>query len=292
MESIYKYSLYCSGLNSHIFVSEDDMWAAKGRFSEAIQDDDPILWDASADGKFSLSLLADGVQMAEVPGLSMIVAGTTPVIASTSASVIIPGVLGSGSGPAKSAIQELIITTLGIPAHLTDRSSKAKVDIRVAYAKYIALLDACKAMTKLVTSGTWTHKAVNNDDMIEIFMSKSAYFKNHAKVFCLVKRSPMMQKWLENADDAPADYEVWGYSRHTFDTLKEILTVLPDPVTPTEGGDRKKGKGKEKARDISSSPDFLLSPALKKKKKGKQADKKGRKGEASKKASTSKAHYV
>jgi len=230
--------------------------------------------------------------MAEVPGLSMIVAGTTPVIASASASVIVPGVLGSGSGPAKSAIQELIITTtLGIPAHLTDRSTKAKADIHVVYAKYIALLAACKAMSKLVTAGTWTYKAVNNNDMIEIFMSKSAYFKNHAKVFCLVKRSPMMRKWLENVDDAPADHEVWGYSKHTFDVLKAILTVLPDPVTPTVEGDRRKGKGKEKARDVSSFPDFLLSPAQKKK-KGKQADKKGRKGEVSKKASTSKAHYA
>ena len=198
------------------------------------------MWDASADGKFLLSLLADNVQMAEVPGLSMIVAGTTPVIASAFASVIVPGVLGSGSGPAKSAIQELIITTtLGIPAHLTDHSTKAKVNICVAYAKYIA---ACKAMSKLVTSETWTHKAVNNDDMIEIFMSKCAYFKNHAKVFCLVKQSTIMQKWLENADDAPADYKAWGYSKHTFNTLKTILTVLPDPVTPTVEGDRRKGK--------------------------------------------------
>ena len=34
------------------------MWAAKGRFSQAIQDDDPILWDASLDGNFLISLLA------------------------------------------------------------------------------------------------------------------------------------------------------------------------------------------------------------------------------------------
>jgi hypothetical protein len=80
--------------------------------------------------------------------------------------------------------------------------------------------------------------------------------------------------------------------------LKAILSALPDPVTPTvekekgkgTGKGKGKGKGKEKARDISSSPDFPLSPA---KKKGKQADKKGRKKEEhSKKASTSKAHHA
>jgi hypothetical protein len=34
------------------------MWTAKGRFSQAIEDNDSILWNASADGKFSLSLSA------------------------------------------------------------------------------------------------------------------------------------------------------------------------------------------------------------------------------------------
>jgi hypothetical protein len=38
------------------------MWAAKGRFSQAIQDDDPISWDASSDGKFTLSLAAVSIQ--------------------------------------------------------------------------------------------------------------------------------------------------------------------------------------------------------------------------------------
>src|SRR6267154_1193402 len=104
-------------------------------------------------------------------------------------------------------------------------------------------------MSVLVLSGTWMHQTVNNDDIIEIFMSKSAYFKNHSKVFCFTKY-PMMQKWLENADDAPTDYEVWGYSKQTFDALKAILIALPDPVTPAVGGDRRKEKGKEKARDI------------------------------------------
>ena len=45
-------------MDSRIYVSEDKMWAAKGRFSQAIHDDDPIAWDVSPDGKYTLSLLA------------------------------------------------------------------------------------------------------------------------------------------------------------------------------------------------------------------------------------------
>jgi len=49
---------YFSEMDSHIYASEDKMWAAKGCFSQAILDDDPIVWDASPDGKYTLSLLA------------------------------------------------------------------------------------------------------------------------------------------------------------------------------------------------------------------------------------------
>jgi hypothetical protein len=49
---------YFTEMDSHIYISEDNMWAAKGRFSQAILDDDPIAWDASPDGKYTLSVLA------------------------------------------------------------------------------------------------------------------------------------------------------------------------------------------------------------------------------------------
>jgi hypothetical protein len=45
-------------MDSHIYVSEDKMWAAKGCFYQAILDHDPIAWDVSHEGKYTLSLLA------------------------------------------------------------------------------------------------------------------------------------------------------------------------------------------------------------------------------------------
>ena len=48
---------YFTDLDGRIYVSEDKMWAAKGRYSQAILDEDPIEWDASPDGKYTLSVL-------------------------------------------------------------------------------------------------------------------------------------------------------------------------------------------------------------------------------------------
>ena len=146
---------------------------------------------------------------------------------------------------APGSIQELIATTLEIPSHLTDRSKR---DLRLSYAKYEAYLEATKSMSKLVTLGTWTPK-FTNDDIIEIFFSKSAYFKWHSKIFPFVKKYPAMQKWLCN-DDAPYDAEVWGHKKQTFENLKEILDNCKDPSDlkkkPALGG---KGKGRGGSRD-------------------------------------------
>ena len=230
--------------------------------------------------------------MADAPELSVNVSAPTsaftPALAVGAAS-------GSGSGPVKSAIQELIISTLNIPIHLTDRSNKAKGDLRMAFAKYVRLLATLKSMSELVTAGTWTHQIVANDDIIEIFMSKSAYFKNHSKVFTMVNRHPQMKKWLLNADDGPSDYDVWGYRKHTFDVLKAILTPIPPPPVDI------KGKGKEEVNLDLSSPlvekrkkkGAAKTVGKKEKKRADYNDKKGKKkGEGSGKASTSKAHLV
>jgi hypothetical protein len=228
--------------------------------------------------------------MTDAPDLSVNVSAPT----STFTPALAVGVAaGSGSGPVRSAIQELLISTLNIPIHLADRSKKHKGDLRMAYAKYVGLLAALKSMSGLVTAGTWTHETVANDDFIEIFFSKSAYFKNHAKVFTMVDRHPRMKQWLLNADDGPTNYEVWGYQKRTFDVLKAILTPMAPPPVDI------KGKGKEQVDLNLSSP-----PVEKRKKKGaaktvgkkekKRADyndkKQKQKGGSSGKASTSKAH--
>ena len=56
--TIVKLFKYFTEIDSRIYISEEKMWAAKGRFSQAMLDDDPIAWDLSREGKYTLSVLA------------------------------------------------------------------------------------------------------------------------------------------------------------------------------------------------------------------------------------------
>jgi hypothetical protein len=153
---------------------------------------------------------------------------------------------------AAGSIRDLIVIALGIPAHLIDR--KKGGDIRVAYAKYLALLDALDKLSTMSASGAWKHNNTN-DDVVEVFVSKSVYFRNHAKVFPLLVHYPAMQQWLENAAGAPSDSVVWGNEKHSFDGLDKILTAKQ------KGKGKGKGKGKEVHRDDSPP---LSIPVVKK----------------------------
>jgi hypothetical protein len=143
------------------------------------------------------------------------------------------------------SIQDIIATTLQIPAHLTDRT---RGDLHVAYAKYLALLDTVTRLNIMVKDGLWKHKRPANDDIIEVFISKSAYFKNYDKIFPMVKQYPAMEKWLQIADDAPPDVDVWNYKKQTFDNLKKILNAhcAPRANTQRKNTHQDKGKGKMK----------------------------------------------
>ena len=168
------------------------------------------------------------------------------------------------------SIRAIIAATLEIPDHLIDRTKGN--DIHLAYAKYLAIADALAKLSSMSRSGTWKLKN-NNDDVIEIFVAESSYFRNYTKCFSLVKHYPGMKEWLGGAEGAPDDHEVWGYDKQTFDNLFKILTLH-------EQRSAVKGKGKARNQDDSSSP-VEKKQAPEKNKKAK------RKEEIQKKASVS-----
>lgn len=47
--------------DSRIYVMQDDMWDIRHQFSKAMEDKSPLEWDMSAEGKYTLSLLAVSV---------------------------------------------------------------------------------------------------------------------------------------------------------------------------------------------------------------------------------------
>ena len=50
------------------------------------------------------------------------------------------------------SIRDLIATALGIPEHLINRKKGA--DVRVAYAKYLAIVDTLEKLSQLSAKGT------------------------------------------------------------------------------------------------------------------------------------------
>jgi len=198
---------------------------------------------------------------------------------------------------AAGSIRDLIVTTLGISEHLINRKKGA--DVRVAYAKYLAIVDTLEKLSQLSANGTWKHDNTN-DDVVEVFVSKSVYFRNHSKIFPLLVYYPAMQEWLEktpetveadstDAERAAADAVVWGSEKHTLDGLRKILTAHEKASAVKgkgkgKGNGKGKGKGKEVNRDGSSSPPIPVKKTANKKDKRKEVI-------YNKKASSSKGHH-
>jgi hypothetical protein len=75
-----------------------------------------------------------------------------------------------------------------------DRSTSS---LHVAYAKYLAYLDAQKALAKIVTDGKWVlAKPPTNENLIDVFILKSAFFKNYQPLFPRVQDYPVLHLWL------------------------------------------------------------------------------------------------
>lgn len=92
-----------------------------------------------------------------------------------------------------------------------------------------------------MTEGAWPHQKLTNDDIIEVFVSKSAYFRSYAKIFPLVKQYPAMEKWLRNDNNGPTTFEVWGNAKQSFESLKVVLDKF---MKANAKEDKKRGKGK------------------------------------------------
>ena len=172
-------------------------------------------------------------------------------------------------------IQLLIKETLHIPDHLTSKFNSG--DIRVAYARYLAIGDARRRLSKLSTDGTWTQKLPTLQDVAGLFGGKSTYW-NHCDVFAEVPKFPVVEKWLLNEDDAPPDAVLWGSKRPTYQKLKELVKAKE-----TKGkGKSKKGKKRQENSPVEDSSEEMTD----KKGKGKK------RSDGEKKGSSSKSYHL
>jgi hypothetical protein len=78
-------------------------------------------------------------------------------------------------------------------------------------------MDAQKSLAKAVTAGKWTlEKKPIGENLIEVFISKSAFFKNYLPLFPQVQDYPLLHLWLKNAEDVPSDMEAWGEQKNVY----------------------------------------------------------------------------
>jgi len=218
-----------------------------------------VNWDFSPDGRYSLSLLADGIGSKESMSATTSAFGSTMAGSSKQAR----SAAADSGNDELSHTQNLIINALGINRGLPHE----KGDIRMAYAKYMSIIKAVKDLKDMKAAGTWTTKLPTLQEVSGIFVGKSAFFSNHHRVFPMVPLYPAMQKWLLDEDDAPEDVKVWSNAKHTFGNLENILKSHGASF-----GSGKKGGNKKK--EISSESEVEV---VKGKGKGK-AKEKGRKG--------------
>src|SRR5882762_7771032 len=156
---------------------------------------------------------------------------------------------GSKSTIQPGSMQKILIDTFNISAHLLERK---KTDLRLTYAKYLAIQKMIEDVGAMERAGTWTHQKPTVGDIAEVFMSKSGYFHRPHQLFPKVVDGSEMQKWLKGGEEAPAESDVWGDKKPSFKNLKEILDSKKRKVTSHKRKQKNeadvKGKGKEKAK--------------------------------------------
>jgi len=158
---------------------------------------------------------------------------------------------GSKSAIQLGPMQKILIDTFKVSAHLLER--KKTTDLRLTYAKYLAIQKMILDVGAMERAATWTHQKPTVGDIAEVFMSKSGYFHRPHQLFPKVVDGSQMEKWLEGGEDAPADSDVWGDKKPSFNHLKEILDGKNKKVTNHKRKQKNEevvveGKGKEKAK--------------------------------------------
>ena len=248
-----------------IYDVNDGMWESKGNFKTAKEDNDDINFLPTGDGKFNLDILCVSLPSIHIflSGLIFLQSFFNPLI---SLSAIAPAAVhhrmlslqaGAASTPVAStsasthsrspsvsttAIEESssqspftaheleLIDELDIPMCLT-RQVPGK-SLRNFWERYQAGLAAITKSSKMKKKPT--EKSITN-----IFIGKSQWF-NWSKVFIKVKQYGGMVKWLNEADDALNDKDVWKVELDYY-TLLNLKFWL-------DNGGKLVDKGKGKAK--------------------------------------------
>lgn len=156
---------------------------------------------------------------------------------------------------------------LEIPEHLAVRSVNS---LAFAYQKYLAYLKVNQTLDEKLAAGTWVGTKPANNDLIELFVSRSMWFGSYRPLFSKVHEHPTMVKWLEGGPNAPTSLETWGIEKASY-MFKDLQIFLNnggtlDVESDKDQGKRRKDKGKKKANDKGGDKESDKGEKLKKKK--------------------------
>lgn len=252
------------------------MWAVKGQFQTALEDDEDTHW-VLRDGQEILEILvvssiiwflhvleinslqqtdsADIHNSSRGISLPLSVATEPPnsgatTRAPTPASVL-PRVDAVNASP--NLLKESIMTKLGIPLHFANREDWG---LQLSYAKWKAYLNATNTYTNMRKDGTWSGPSLTGKDLIELFVSKSHFHSHFKKAFGKVHDYPEMVEWLGGeGDTANPSYntQVWGFDKVNY-TFADLFAWLEKAEGAHKGkGKKKDSKGKKKDDDEGSS---------------------------------------
>ena len=228
-----------------LFIHDEDDWCAQGRYESIISRtstaEDYIKWTKDENNKYFIRILGttfDPSSSLYLPGF----AGRSSSLGSRSASGSrldsytpvsqMPTFQQGSSNPfgftgrnMSAALRDRLVEELGIDGYFTNRT---KTGIHFCWGRYLAITKAIEQAQVTSKAGSWPSDlpAFNDVLIVEVFISKSAWY-NQKNNFALVqKHYPGMVEWLDqDISDQNEDVEVWGEYRdkYTLEDLKEYL---------------------------------------------------------------------
>jgi hypothetical protein len=130
-------------------------------------------------------------------------------------------------------------------------------ELHMSYFKYQTALQAVATSAKKFKDGEWKGKKLAELDVIDLVISKSMWYSHYKTLFPRVaKYYPDMLGWLKETDDAPANFDIWGWEKAIY-TFSDLLEWIQEKEKETEK-EKKKGRmgtGKKDKKDEATKED-------------------------------------
>jgi len=162
-----------------------------------------------------------------------------------SASASIQSAAGPSSSIDTTSYSTKLMVHLDIPSALTDRAQRS---LHHSYAKYKAFLAAIPILEMKWEKGELPYqRKPTNEQVIETIQSKSFWYEYIRKYFPRVAGYSEMVAWLENAEGAPSDFEVWGVEKTQYGFVDLEVWLRNEGKGLVLEEKSSKARGKEKA---------------------------------------------